>query len=75
MVIRGKVFECDVMGIKYPDGVDGGWCVVEGASGRFCVVMHIGPEYLAKYKSCDITTYENAVALVIAKNGIEYVDF
>ena len=48
MVIKGTVSECDFTGKKYDPPVFGGHCVVAGATGRYCVVMFIGPEEIER---------------------------
>jgi hypothetical protein len=50
MVIKGTVPECDFSGRKYDPPVFGGHCVAGSGSGKFSVVMWIGPEEIKKQK-------------------------
>lgn len=42
--VAGKVKECDYSSKRYSEPVDGCWALAQGATGRYCVVLHIGPE-------------------------------
>lgn len=77
MVIAGRIYECDFTGNKYPEGVQGGEVVVKGATGRHCVVMHAGPEYLAetKWEVLDAEATEAARERVAAEYGWGAVEF
>ena len=67
MFMSHKVYECDFNSIKYPNGVDGAWCISQGATGRWCPVMYCGPEYI---KDNDITLMsEEEVLAQIKKEG------
>ena len=41
------VTECDFTDRKYAEPVLGAWCLAQGATGRWCCVMYMGPEELA----------------------------
>lgn len=60
MWVELLVTECDFTGRKYANKVKGAGAIAKGATGRACVVMWAGPEYL---KERDITplSYEDAV--------------
>lgn len=47
MYVKAMVTECDFTERKYPVPVQGAWIVAQGATGRWCPVMYVGPEYLA----------------------------
>jgi hypothetical protein len=74
MYIKMKVNECDFTGIKYSSPVDGVGCVARGATGRHCVVMTAGPEYVAK---CGLVAmnYDDAVAAIDSRKNGDYADF
>ena len=59
MIIRGKVKDCDMTGKSYETQVDGGWILARGNTGRVCVVMHVGPEYI---KANDVQFNSRAAA-------------
>jgi len=46
MYVEMMVNECDFTGKKYTKSVMGGGAVAKGATGRYCVVMYCGPEWL-----------------------------
>ncbi|MCP4342894.1 MAG: hypothetical protein GY799_29430 [Desulfobulbaceae bacterium] len=46
MYIEQMVTECDFTGREYHRPVAGAGGVARGATGRWCVVMHAGPEYI-----------------------------
>ena len=46
MYIKMMVSECDYTDRKYEAPVEGAGILVRGASGRWCIVMWVGPEYL-----------------------------
>lgn len=48
MIIRRKITHCDYTNRKYEQPVDGGACIAQGATGRWCEVLWIGPEHLAE---------------------------
>lgn len=45
-LIKQKVTHCDFFNKEYSRPVDGGGYLSQGATGRWCVVMWAGPEYL-----------------------------
>jgi len=46
MLVEGVVTECDFSQRRYDAPVQGAWVVAQGATGRWCTVMHVGPEYI-----------------------------
>lgn len=46
MLLEGLVNECDFSGVDYQGPVQGAWVIAQGATGRWCAVMFVGPEYL-----------------------------
>jgi hypothetical protein len=73
MYVVGMVSECDFTDTKYPEPVRGALCVARGATGRYCVVMYAGPEFLARHGIVPLS-YSEAVSIVL-KNGDGYVEF
>ena len=71
MFIEEMVYECDFTGRKYDMPVPGGGALSMGASGRVCVVMHAGPEFLAE-NGYTLMTYEEAYAWAKETGG--YLD-
>lgn len=49
MMIKALVNDCDFTGRKYPAPVWGAHCFARGATGRVCLVMTMGPEYVAEH--------------------------
>lgn len=72
MIIQTKVSECDFTGKWYPTPIDGGGYLAQGATGRWCVVMWAGPEYL-EANNIKVSSKEEALAMVKEKGG--YADF
>jgi hypothetical protein len=50
MFIKQMIRECDFTGRKYNTLIEGAGALAQGATGRMCVVMYAGPEYLAENK-------------------------
>ncbi len=46
MYIELMVTECDITERQYNNPVKGAGIVARGATGRWCVVLWVGPEYL-----------------------------
>ena len=73
MLVEGLVNECDFSGMSYQGTVQGAWLVVQGATGRWCTVMHVGPEYLRSNNLLrEVLTIEQAERQVDLKGG--YLD-
>ena len=73
MLVEGLVSECDFSGMSYQGTVQGAWLVVQGATGRRCTVMHVGPEYLRSNNLLrEVLTIEQAERQVDLKGG--YLD-
>ena len=68
MLIHAMVSECDLKGIKYDAPVQGAWVISQGATGRWCPVLYVGPEFLAGRKEQPITR-EEALARVEQEGG------
>jgi len=73
MFVECKVKECDFTGKEYPEYVAGAGPIVRGATGRWCVVMWAGPEYLKEHPEIKVHTYEEGLAYVEESGG--YADF
>ena len=73
MVIIKQVKECDFNGTKYEPAVTGAACIAQGASGRWCEVMHAGPEYVEENNWTPLS-YEEAVR-IIEEERTGWVDF
>ena len=75
MFIDQMVTECDFTGKEYDTPVKGAGAVCRGATGRWCVVMWAGPEYLAEHPNIEVTDYNEAVAKINSIAGPDYADF
>ena len=74
MLVEGLVSECDFSGIKYQGNVWGAWVVAQGATGRWCTVMYVGPEYIRNnHLKTQVLTVEQAYRQIDLKGG--YPDF
>lgn len=73
MYVTGMVGECDFTDTKYDVPMQGAHVIARGYSGRYCVVMYAGPEWLAKSGIVPLS-YSEAVSTVL-KNGDGYVEF
>lgn len=72
MYVETYVSSCDFSGTKYDGAVKGAAAVAQGATGRWCEVIHVGPEYIAE-KGLVVKTREEAYAIVEKEGG--YADF
>lgn len=61
MFVQALVPNCDFEDIQYEQPVKGAWAVAQGATGRWCCVMYVGPEWLEK-SGQKVLTYDEAVA-------------
>ena len=61
MFVKGFVDECDWSDRKYNPSVEGARGISQGATGRWCCVMFVGPEEIAK-NNIKVISYEEAVA-------------
>lgn len=69
MLIASLVSECDFTDTKYATPVMGAHVLAQGATGRWCCVMWMGPEYLA-LTTQEVISREEAVRLALAsENG------
>ena len=67
MIIEQQVTHCDMTQTEYPKPVPGGGYLAQGATGRWCVVMWAGPEYIRQHK-IKLMTREEAIE-EIGDNG------
>ncbi len=74
MYVKMLISECDFTDKKYPSRVMGAGAVARGATGRHCVVMTMGPEYI-KQHGIELTSYDDAVAKIDAMGGNNWADF
>lgn len=71
MIIQRKVTHCDFTNRTYSQPVDGAACIAQGATGRWCEVLWIGPEHIQEGGIKPISREE-----AIQKIGLNgYVDF
>lgn len=68
MYIKQMVRECDYTGRKYATPVEGAGALAQGATGRMCVVMHVGPEFISEY-NITLMSEEEAEAWAKENNG------
>ncbi len=68
MYMKAKVSECDYTGKTYPELVEGAYVLAQGATGRWCPVMFVGPEWLTKHKP-EILTEEQVEKELITLGG------
>jgi len=73
MYVQAMVRECDLSDRKYDAPVMGAMAVARGATGRYCAVLHVGPEFLAE-QNCTPFTVQEAYDR-IATSGDGYPDF
>ena len=64
MWVEQMVKECDFTGKKYDTPQKGAGGIAQGCTGRWCVVMHAGPEYVKEH---DI----DPVPLEVARQKVE----
>jgi len=74
MYVKMKVPECDFTSKKYSSLVDGAGCIARGASGRWCVVMYAGPEFLSEHNIAPQNA-DDLVKQIIAKHPNDTIDF
>lgn len=74
MFIELMVTECDFTGSKFGKPVKGAGAVARGASGRWCVVMWIGPEEIAE-RDIKVISDDEARAIVERDHPGDWCDF
>ena len=72
MFVESYVPECDFTKTVYPSVVKGAYAVARGATGRYCAVMYVGPEYIAE-KGLTVISRVEAFDLIEKEGG--YADF
>lgn len=72
MFVEYIVPECDFTHNKYSPAVDGAAVLARGATGRWCAVLFVGPEYLEENNIIPLT-YNDAVQQCRKQGG--YIDF
>ena len=72
MFVESYVPECDFTKTVYLSDVKGAYAVARGATGRYCAVMYVGPEYIAE-KGLTVISREEAFDLIEKEGG--YADF
>lgn len=72
MYVETYVNTCDFSGTKYDGAVKGAAAVCQGATGRWCEVLWVGPEYIDE-KGLKVLSREEAYAIVENEGG--YADF
>lgn len=68
MFVKQMVHECDFTGRRYDTAVEGAGALAQGATGRMCVVLYAGPEYLAE-NQITLMSEDEAEAWAKANNG------
>lgn len=68
MFIKQMIKECDFTGRVYDTYVEGAGALAQGATGRMCVVLYAGPEYLAE-NQITIMTMDEAESWAAANDG------
>ena len=71
MYVAMMVTECDMTGTKYDEPVLGAWAIARSATGRYCCVMYVGPEWLGDTVTMSLT----AAYAEIARRGDGIADF
>jgi hypothetical protein len=68
MYVETYVPCCDLTKRKYDGAVKGAAAVAQGATGRWCEVIWVGPEYIAE-KGLKVLSREEAYAIVEKEGG------
>ena len=74
MYVERNVPECDFTDTKYEKSVPGCAALARGATGRWCEVMWMGPEYMAE-NDIKPMTYEEAVTYLEENYPNDRIDF
>lgn len=77
MLIHSLVNSCDITSERYAEPVNGGAHLAQGATGRWCEVLHVGPSELAKQieAGAQVLSRDEAIKLIMAMPGHHTVDF
>jgi len=74
MYVIAMVVSCDFHDTKYDPPVEGAHLVSQGASGRWCTVLHMGPEEVARQR-IEVLSREEALAHIEAKGDGGWAEF
>lgn len=74
MYVKRNVVECDFTDRTYDRGVPGCAAIARGATGRWCEVMWMGPEYMAE-NNVEAKEYDEAVAWLKENYPNDRIDF
>lgn len=72
MYVELLVPMCDFTNRMYEKPTLGAGCLAQGRTGRWCIVMYVGPEYIKKY---DIKPLSHAEATLKCLERGGYTDF
>lgn len=76
MLVRMTVPCCDFTEVAYRGGIVGAGVIARGATGRWCVVMYAGPEYVAEHIAAGVILTESEAHEHVAALGYpNYADF
>lgn len=73
MYVTQQVTECDFYDRHYDSPVAGAGVIAQGATGRWCVVMWMGPEYI-RDNNIEVTDIDEAREQIDA-SGNGWADF
>lgn len=72
MFVSAKVPSCDFTNTEYGKLVDGAYAIAQGATGRWCAVLYVGPEWLAE-NNVKVEDYDEVVSRMEAEG--QWIDF
>ena len=68
MFVQRLVTQCDMSGRVYSEPTEGAAIVTQGATGRWCEVLWVGPEHVNEV-CANVKTYDEAVAYASMRGG------
>lgn len=74
MYVKGMVASCDFTDATYDPPVEGAFLVAQGASGRWSVVLHMGPKEVARQR-IEVLSREEALVQIEAKGDGGWGEF
>jgi hypothetical protein len=74
MFMKAMVPMCDLTGAEYRAPVEGAWVISKGASGRFCCVLYVGPEWL-RDNGHEAMTREEVESIIAKDHPNAWIDF